>query len=69
MANNWLQHCKLIFRMHRLSHSAGIRYHLIQYFLYLSLCSAVITLMLLLLLLSEGRGGGIDGSWDVFSET
>ena len=39
-------------------------------FLYLSLCSAVITLMLLLLILSEGQGGGgIDGSWDVFSET
>ena len=30
MANNWHQYCKLIFRIHRLSHSAWNRYHLIQ---------------------------------------
>ena len=30
MANNWHQYCKWILRMHRLSHSAWIQYHLIQ---------------------------------------
>ena len=72
MANNWHQYCKRIFRTHRLSHSTtmlpsnSIKYLL----LYLSRCSAVITMTLLLLLLLVSWGQRrIDGTWDGFSET
>ena len=73
MANNWHQYCKWILRMHRLSHSAWIQVppDSIKFqFLYLSRCSAVITMILLLwlLLISWGQGG-TESSWDEFSET
>ena len=48
MANNWHQYndCKLIFCMHRLSHSAWIRYHLIQYIFLLQSFNYLVVVLL-----------------------